>query len=131
VLSATRLLPLPAYSIQPSEVRRLERLVRDLECNPQRYLSSAPPPIRELVAEKQTWITLEPKGAQDRRRRFEALRALTRQLRPYLADRLREIRHQFVEKERELQANAILRRRDYAFCLFPEESLRPFVTQFL
>jgi len=130
VLSATRLLPLPAYPIQPSEVRRLERLARDLECNPQRYLSSAPSPIQELVAEKQTWITLEPKNGQDRRRRFEALRTLTRQLRPHLADRLRDTRHQFVENDRRLQANAILRRRDYAFCLFPEESLRPFVTQF-
>jgi hypothetical protein len=84
-----------------------------------------------LVAEKQTWITREPKTARERRDRFEALRALTHQMRPYLAERLRETRHQCTELDHQLQANAILRRRDYAFCLFPEESLRPFVTSFL
>jgi hypothetical protein len=138
VLSATRLLPLPVYPIQPSDVRRLDRLARDLECNPQRYLSNTGsrrtelnPFHQELVAEKQAWITREPKDAQERRRRFEALRSATRQLRPYLADRLRETRRQLAAGKRQREANAILRRRDYAFCLFPEEALRPFVTRFL
>jgi hypothetical protein len=30
-----------------------------------------------------------------------------------------------------VRANAILQRRDYAFCLFPENVLRPFCVQFL
>jgi hypothetical protein len=29
----------------------------------------------------------------------------------------------------EAAANAVLRRRDFAFCLFPEATLRPFLTQ--
>jgi hypothetical protein len=131
VLSATRLMPMPTYPIQPSEVRRLERLARDLECNPQRYVKNESPLVRDLVAEKQAWIEREPGSAQERRERFGALRASTRQLRPFLAERLRVTRRELEEGERQLQANAVLRRRDYAFCLYPEESLRPFLTRFL
>jgi hypothetical protein len=29
----------------------------------------------------------------------------------------------------DVAANAVLRRRDYTFCLFPELTLRPFLTQ--
>jgi hypothetical protein len=131
VLSATRLLPLPIFPIQPSEVRRLERLARDLECNPQRYLEVESPLFRDLITEKQTWIKREPGSEEERRRRFEALRASNHQLRPFVVDRLRATRSHLAEGERQLQANAVLRRRDYAFCLFPEEILRPFVTRFL
>ena len=36
-----------------------------------------------------------------------------------------------VVTDRGLEANAVLRRHDTSFCLYPEETLRPFCTQFL
>jgi hypothetical protein len=33
--------------------------------------------------------------------------------------------------EQQLRINAVLQRRDYSFCLYPESVLRPFCTQFL
>jgi hypothetical protein len=35
------------------------------------------------------------------------------------------------DADRRLAARALLRRRDYSFCLFPEEALRPFLGRLL
>src|SRR5262249_23112449 len=83
VLSATLRLPLPTYPARPEERRRLARAVRDLHYNPQRHLPAGalvPPKVRELAAEKQAWIEREPLTRQERRERFQVLRALNDQL---------------------------------------------------
>jgi hypothetical protein len=52
-------------------------------------------------------------------------------LRPFAA---REAPTAEAERERvrsEVEANAILQRRDYAWVLYPEETLRPFLQRFL
>ncbi len=59
------------------------------------------------------------------------MRAVTEALRSPLAGEERRLRTELIETDRRLAANAVLRRRDYAFCLYPEEALRPFCTQFL
>ena len=41
------------------------------------------------------------------------------------------IRQELARVDAELQANAVLRRRDYAFCLYPEAALRPFCASLL
>jgi hypothetical protein len=67
----------------------------------------------------------------DRRQRDRTLRELTERLRPYVARAEREVEEELTRRREQLQANAVLRRRDYAFCLYPEGLLRPFCTQFL
>jgi hypothetical protein len=134
VLSATSLLPLKAYPVQPDDRRRLARELRDLFWNPQRHL---PAPdlgdagVRELLDQQRRWLALEPADRGQRRQRFRSLRNLAEQLRPRLAERMREVEAELQTCDRRLQANAILRRRDYAFCLYPEATLRPFCTRFL
>jgi hypothetical protein len=44
---------------------------------------------------------------------------------------MREVGAELEGCDRRLQANAILRRRDYAFCLYPEATLRPSCDRFL
>jgi hypothetical protein len=56
---------------------------------------------------------------------------VTDQLREHLTAYENRLRRQWHQCRKQVQANAILQRRDYAFCLYPEETLRPFVTQFL
>jgi hypothetical protein len=56
---------------------------------------------------------------------------VTERLRTYLAERERDLQERTVRWGQELEANEVLGRRDYAFCLYPESSLRPFCTQFL
>jgi hypothetical protein len=133
VLSATRWLPLRAARVGPEDRRRLTRELRDVHYNPQRHLGGLDHDagLRELAERKQEWIARQPAGAAGRRRRFEALRALTAQLRAPLEGRERRLREDLERCERQLRANAVLHRRDYAFCLYPEAVLRPFCTQFL
>jgi hypothetical protein len=128
VLSATKLLPVPRYPVHIADVQRLTRRVRDLKCNPQRFVQEDE--VRELVAEKQSWITRQPEGARARRERFEALRRVTQSLRPHVFSQWYAAKRDLDLCKQQLQANAVLNRRDYAFCLFPEGELRPFVTQF-
>jgi hypothetical protein len=131
VLSATLLLPLPAYPATPEKRRRLAHRLRDHYYNPQRYLDDGRREIRDLTAQKREWIARRPATRRQRRERFRVLRELTEQLRQPLKEETRELEEELSECDRQLQANAVLRWRDYAFCLYPESLLRPFCTQFL
>jgi hypothetical protein len=134
VLSATLLLPLPAYPSRPEDAQDLARRLRDLCYNPQRHLDGqghTAGAVHDLVSQKQAWISRRPVTAAERRERFQLLRQLTEKLRPFVAGQEAEIRQHLLRSERELEANAVLHRRDYAFCLYPEALLRPFCTRFL
>ncbi len=130
ILSATRLLPLPSFAVAPEERQRLAHELRDLHWNPQRHLEPDDE-IRALIEKKKTLIAEEPREKPRRRERFGALRDVTERLRLATDGREAELRGQLIPIERQLAANAVLRRRDYSFCLYPEAVLRPFCTQFL
>jgi hypothetical protein len=134
VLSATLLLPLPAFPARPETRQQRARTLRDLHYNPQRYLENgalSDPAVRELMTRKQHWIAQQPADPNQRRERFQVLRALSEQLRGSLSNRVQELQRELVRCEQELQANAVLQRRDYAFCLYPEGLLKRFCAQFL
>lgn len=132
VLSATRLLPLPAYPATAEECRRLARLVRDLHWNPERHQpTESDASLRSLLVEKRRLMRSTPTDADSRRERFRALRSVNDRLRPSVADAIRRAGEGLERCRREVEANGLLRRRDYAFCLYPESVLRPFCTQFL
>src|SRR5205823_1622255 len=94
VLSATLLLPLPAFPTSRQERNRLARELRDLHHNPQRHLDSGlrtHPEVVELVEARQAWLTQQPSNHAERRQRFQTLRTLTERLRPYVAGRQRTV----------------------------------------
>lgn len=128
VLSATLLLPLPGYAGGEAQCRRLAHELRDLHWNPQRHLDGAS--AGELVARKRAWIDRRPAGRRGRRERFVELRRLTEQLRPFVADRERRLAEELDRCEHQLQANAVIHRRDYAFCLYPARTMRDFCRRF-
>jgi hypothetical protein len=133
VLSATRWLPLPRPAATEGDCRRLSRELRDVHYNPQRHLeeTEASEHLAELARRKQEWIARQPATRPERRERFRMLRALTDELRSPLRPREEQLRQQLSLCQRQLRANAVLQRRDYAFCLFPADVLRPFCSQFL
>jgi hypothetical protein len=134
VLSATLLLPLPAYPVRTEDEKHLAQAVRDLHYNPQRNLLpgvAERPDVRQLLQEKEDWIRHQPQDERGRRERFERLRSLTEQLRPYVLDQIHAVERDLERRRQQLHANAVLQRRDYAFCLYPEAPLRRFCTQFL
>jgi hypothetical protein len=132
MLSATRLLPLAAHAVRPADHHRLAHELRDLYWNPQRHTpADRVSALQELAARKQRLIEQGPSDAAGRRERFQALRSATAALREPLQEQESRLRAELAATDLRLEANAVMRRRDYAFCLYPEEMLRPFCTQFL
>ncbi len=135
VLSATLWLPLgpaPAADLS-AERRRLARQLRDVYWNPQRHLDTTKRngTLAALAAEKADWIARRPATRAERRRRFRTLRDLTERLRQALGPRAAELTHELADCDRRLKAEAVRRRRDYSFCIYPADTLRPFCGRFL
>ncbi|MGE3807031.1 MAG: hypothetical protein AB7K24_20395 [Gemmataceae bacterium] len=125
-VSATTRLPLPHFSAHAEEASRLQHELRDRHWNPQRHLDGND---RTLLARKQALIAKEPGSPHERRQRYLDLRAVTEALRQELPSNGQQLEQGLQRLREELQANAILARRDYAFCLYPEQQLRDFCTQ--
>lgn len=128
VLSATLHLPVPGFPHTRTDVRQLTRQARDLYWNPQRHLDRA---VSEpLSAEKARLIAAEPAEPTRRRAWFRGLRTVTEQLRQFTHDQIVEVEIALVRIRQEADANAILRRRDYSWVLYPEDVIRPFLQSF-
>jgi hypothetical protein len=134
VFTGTLHLPLPRFPADAGRLNEAGRRVRDLYWNPQRHLTVddlARPDVRSAVAERNRWERVEPREQVERLWRFQRLRELTERLRPCVASQLASARRRRDTFAREMAANGVLSRRDFAFCLFPEATIRPFCTQFL
>jgi hypothetical protein len=133
ILSATLLLPLPAFAATEAQSQELARTLRDLRWNPQRHL--AEPGVDgqagELAARKRTLLAELVPGAPVGRQRHVLLRQLTDQLGPFFHGAREATAARLAEADAQLRANAVLRRRDYPFCLYPEKLLRGFCEKFL
>jgi hypothetical protein len=88
-------------------------------------------PHREgLIAEKRRWIAT-PQTAQNARERCQAIRRISAALQPWLDDRREQLTARLTETSRKLQAESVLAWREYAFCLYPESTLREFLSGLL
>jgi len=129
VLSATLLLPFPHNDRSAEDCRRLSHALRDLAWNPQRHLpADANEEIRMLAHEKK--FLIEQTGG-DGRTRYHRLRELTGRLRSLLGEQEEALRQQVSLCHKQVEANQVLGRRDYAFCFYPEALLREFCRDFL
>lgn len=132
IVSGTRLLPMARSAATAEDCRRLALTLRDLYYNPDRHLAGEQNGAARAIAEqKKDWIARAVATSTEKRARFDAIRELSGQLRPYVKERQAAIADQLQRCRVELAANAVLGRRDFAFCLYPEESLRPFCQQLL
>lgn len=131
VLSATKLLPLPRPAVDAEDCHRLAHELRDLRYNPQRHLApAAEPRARALAEQKRAWIERTTTTKGERRERATNLRRLTESLRTFVTSTAEGIMEEKRECEDQLAARAVLSRRDYSFCLFPEDSFSDFFEQF-
>ncbi len=124
VTSGTLRLPLPRY---PTSFANPDRLIRDLIWNPQRHLSEEAarnPEVQELVKRKQKLIESEPEGKRQRKEWFQQLQGVTEALRPGVAEQLPFAKEAVARNQREEHANEVVMRRDFAWLLYPEETLR-------
>jgi hypothetical protein len=136
VVSATLHLPLPGFPATDQDLTSARRRVRDLHWNPQRNV--VPPSsdnrfVLRLVADRETLAASEPPLAEHAARRewYRKLADLNEQLRHHVWKQVPPAKANLASVEAEVRANALLRRRDYSWVLFPEETLKPFLQQFL
>jgi hypothetical protein len=132
VLSATVYLPFFTFPVEASDCRRLAHNLRDLRFNPQRHrddLAAIPPAAARLLDEKQALINSNQPGMGHER--YRALRRLNSELEPFFTATAAQLRGDLTACDEKLASNAVLQRRDYSFCLYPEATLRPFCAQFL
>ncbi len=130
VVSGTLRLPFPKLAMSRAACNQLARELRDLHWNPQRHLpTDADSSLARLAREKQVWIERPAGSPSERRDRFHELRALTAALRPSVAPARHDTDQALKSCEARLDAYAVLSRRDYAFCLFPEPVIREFCTR--
>ncbi len=129
-LTGTLHLPLPRRDATIEKARQLDRLLRDLTYNPDRHLN-APGNLNSLVTflveEKRRAILEETSTRAESRRRFEHIRSLNDQLAPFVDCLRTETTAQLGTLQADLAANAIFQNREWAFCVYPESTLRNFV----
>jgi hypothetical protein len=139
-VSGTLLLPLDPHPVVPEDEIRLRRLLRDLERNPEQHLAGrGESEIAALLAEERRLITEQDAAhlgtpersarQSQRQQRYESYSKL-RDVKQKLAEFTRTERARIAaEREtvlRQLQANQILRDREFSYCLYPAEKLRQF-----
>ena len=127
VVTGTLHLPSPGFPRTKEDVAERELKLRRLHWNPEYFL----PPDHPARLEKWTLAAAKPNGRAAVRRWFARLRDLNVEMRTAVAEQVAEAERDFATARAEVAANAILRRRDFAWVLYPEDVLRPFLQQFL
>ena len=122
VISATIRLPLERFATRPIDRTHHQRLMRDLEWNPQNF-DQTEEITPGLAGKKRELIAAEPSIKADRRAWFRQLSDVTRQMRPATASQLEHAAVHMSNLTQELEANRKLARRDFSWVFYPEEYL--------
>jgi len=147
VLSGTLYLPIGQGRATRQELLYVQRQLRELAWHPERFLDCRgnPPADRlpteglpaakvlepeRLVAEKWRWIQT-PVTPETARPRFLAIRRINQALQAWLIEEREKLLAQQAALQAQLQADRILRRRDWPFCYYPEKSLQEFFARTL
>ncbi|MFW6169331.1 MAG: hypothetical protein ACODAD_02495 [Planctomycetota bacterium] len=120
--SATFKLPVPRPTVDPSDLRRVKWLLRELYYHPELYVDATSETL-PLIAEKRGWIEAEL-PPERLRERHEGIVRVNEALRATLQARREQLWKEQITLQSQLRKKAILDSREYAFCLFPVENLR-------
>jgi hypothetical protein len=128
VVSATVHLPITHDRVMRDDLRRIEQQLRDMTFHPEQVLADdSQTGCANLIAEKRRWIATA-QTRENAKERCRAIRGVNAALQPWVDDRRRQLGERLAETSRRLQAEGVLASREYAFCLYPEETLRQFLT---
>ncbi len=122
VVSATLHLPVMHQIPQFRSVKQVRQRLRDLRFNPERLADEWTLPS-ELLQQKQALLnSMPPRG--ERRAWHQSLQLLNARLTALLADAKVELEAELRDSIRAQATTAMLRSREYSFCLFDEERLQ-------
>jgi hypothetical protein len=127
-VSATLLLPLPRYPDAAEQARLLQRKVRDLTYQPERFVVPNVE-VDALLRAKKDWIKRNGTTHAERVERYEQIRAINSQLQPHVALELQRTLAALEQSKLQIKRHEVAAQRDYAFCLYPAEMLCEFFFQ--
>jgi hypothetical protein len=130
VVSATLLLPIERNRATDDDLRAVQRQLRELVYHPERYLNRSDDASSAPIAAKRGWVET-PQTAGNARQRCHAIREANLALQLRLAPLRQSLLERQTQIMRKLQAERVLASREYAFCLYPEASLRGFLAGLL
>jgi hypothetical protein len=133
VVTATMHLPIRRRRTTADDLRAIDHRLRELTWHPELYINSvdADPARRDagladLIAAKKKWIATK-QTPENARERFREFRRINRAMQPWVASQRANLQSERKETVSTLQAEQVISSREYAFCLFPEETLRSFM----
>jgi len=135
VVSATLHLAAAVGTGAPAAVRQLDQELRDLEYHPERCIAGlhdwtqAPVDVEHWLQLKARWRATE-QTRENARERCHAIRAANEALQAWVEPRRRELIRDRLEAVRQQRALSVLTSREYAFCLYPADTLRDFLLAF-
>jgi hypothetical protein len=122
VATATFKLPVARTTVEPQDLRRIQRLLRELKFHPELHVEQTAE-VLPLVAEKRRWIEMSV-PPQQLPARHEAIRRVNARLYATLHARRQQLWTELGELRALLRKQAVLSSREYAFCFFPADRLR-------
>jgi hypothetical protein len=126
VLSATLHLPLPLYDLSENNFRKLEMDLRNIMHSPEDFLRDFDrKELAPLIAEKKALIG-ERGSDRQKRKSFRRLKEINAILFERVKPIYNEKAKQMEDRKRQIEWNNIVGRRDYPFCIYPEEKLEDF-----
>jgi hypothetical protein len=143
-LSATLLLPMCELNhVAASEEQRLLTLLRDLDFNSDRHLTTGHSTQADrLIQDKQALISEQEAAStqhltrRERRLhfadnyfRYQRFQEVDRKLARLTQEKRLQVENELNGVRMHLEANRVLTDRDYSFCLYAAEKIRPFMTR--
>lgn len=126
-VSATLRLPIPRPAVTLEDEQTLAQRLRDLEFHPEKCLDDVdiPPdgPLAALLAEKSRWLHT-PRTPGNAKQWDEELRRINAAFQPWVDAQRRRLLALARRSAETGRAEAILNARDYAACLYPEQTIR-------
>ena len=116
----------------PCYYEQIDQLLRQLRFKPEEHVDTAGRDaserrqVEQLIEEKRAWLRAEvpPERLAER---HAALARINTALENYVSKRRTELGQERQQIEAELRRGAILDSREFSFCLYPEEGLRPWL----
>jgi len=123
VVSATLHLPSVAARVSPADVGQVATRLRELAWQPERFLNPADDPqVAELLGEKARLLA-QPTARHHTRAWCQQVLAINAELQRTLAPIKDDNERLLAERRGALRASRIWHARDYAFCLYPRDTL--------
>ena len=137
VVSATLHLPIAPENPRPKHVRTIRQQLRELEFHPESWVDAKTlqagdhsEGLTALISQKDRWIRT-PQTPENAAKRYREIRRINQELQPWVTEPRSHLLSELDQTIRSTKVRTVLSSREYAYCLFPEKTLRDFFDRLL